>query len=80
MRVGETTLAEPHVWAMQMAQQQIDWLCKDWQPERRDECPEHEKVTRGCGLKLRGWRQLYAKLLESHPEHFLKPFGSKTQT
>lgn len=48
-RPGEKQLAEPHFWAMQMAQQEIDWLCKDWQPERRDDCPEKEDQTRGCG-------------------------------
>eukprot|EP00746_Dinoflagellata_sp_MGD_P000938 gnl/MRDRNA2_/MRDRNA2_101749_c0_seq1.p1 gnl/MRDRNA2_/MRDRNA2_101749_c0~~gnl/MRDRNA2_/MRDRNA2_101749_c0_seq1.p1 ORF type:complete len:476 (-),score=87.61 gnl/MRDRNA2_/MRDRNA2_101749_c0_seq1:122-1549(-) len=31
----------PHAWGLQQAQNEIDWLCKDWIPERRLQFGEH---------------------------------------
>jgi len=35
---------EPHSWALGEAAREIEWLCVNWVPERRDELPEHAQM------------------------------------
>lgn len=37
---------EPHAWALKQVRTEIEWLCDDWQPERRREFGSHAEMLR----------------------------------